>query len=85
MGKYMEEKDEFHTQTIGTLLALRAVTSAILKTHPEPEKLLNAIKEILKSPNALDGQFPPPLQAQFDERVQEMLSHLYLRLEKPNN
>lgn len=81
----MAEKDEFHVQTIGTLLAVRVVISAMLKTHPEPEKLLAAIKKILNSPNAFDGQFPPALQAQFDERIQEMTSHLYTRIQKPNN
>ncbi len=75
-------KDEFHVQTEGTLLALRLIIAAIMKTHPEPDQLLSAIKELLRDQNVLSGNLPAPFQAAFDERVQEMTSHLYDRIQK---
>lgn len=75
-------KDEFHFQTAGTLLALRVVTAAMLETHPEPNALLGAIKALLQTQDILAGNLPAPIQAAFDERMQEMTSHLYARIQK---
>ncbi len=80
----MELKDEFHMQTAGTLLAVRAVLAALLRNHPEPQQLLNDIREILNGPNSHDGQLPTPIQAAFDERMREFTSHLYARV-KPED
>lgn len=76
-------KDEFHFQTAGTLLAHRVIIAAILKSHPEPNKLLDAIKSLLNGQSLLDGNLPAPIQSAFDERMQEMTSHLYERIQKP--
>ncbi len=76
------QKDEFHIQTAGTLLALRLIIAAMLKTHPKPDHLLTAIKELLQAQGVLAGNLPAPFQAAFDERMQEMTSHLYTRIGK---
>jgi len=72
--------DEFHVQTDGSLIAVRAVLAALLKNHPEPQKLLDDIRSILQQPGARDGQLPAPIQAVFDERMEEFTSHLRSRL-----
>ena len=76
----MDLKDEFHIQTGGSLIAIRVVLAALLKSHPEPQRLLQDIQDILAGQDALDGQLPAPIQAAFDERLQELTSHLYARL-----
>lgn len=76
-------KDEFSHQTAGTLMVLRVIIVAMLKMHPEPNKLLDEIKALLNSHGVLEGNLPAPIQAAFDERMQEMTSHLYERLQKP--
>lgn len=77
----MELMDEFHFQTGGTLIAMRVVLAALLKTHPAPEQLLQEIRSILNGRGALDGQLPAPVQAAFDERMQELTSHLCARVQ----
>lgn len=76
----MELKDEFHVQVAGSLLAVRVILAALLKNHPAPDKLLADIREVMRGPNAGDGQLPGPIQASFDERMQEFTSHLYTRI-----
>jgi hypothetical protein len=75
-------KDDFHSQTAGTLLALRVIIVSMLKTHPEPERLLRTIDSVLALPGALDGLLPPSIQVVFDGLMQEMISHLR---ERPGN
>lgn len=75
-------KDEFHFQTAGTLIALRIIIAAMMKTHPDPETLLSAIQETLQASGSPDGGLLAPIQAAFDERLQEMTSHLYARTKK---
>lgn len=77
----MNPKDDFHVQVSGSLIAMRIVLAAILKTHPEPRKVLQAVNDLLKLPGALDGQLPEPIQAVLDERLQELLSHLHKRIQ----
>ena len=76
-------KNEFHFQTAGTLLAHRVIIVAMLKIHPEPNKLLDEIKALLNSHGVLDGNLLAPIQAAFDDRMQEMTLPLYDRLQKP--
>lgn len=76
----MDLKDEFRIQTGGSLIAIRVVLAALLKSHPEPQRLLQDIQDILAGEGALDGQLPAPIQASFDERIHELTSHLYARL-----
>jgi len=75
----MDLKHEFHMQTAGTLIAVRVVLAALLKAHPAPEQVLREIRSILNAPGALDGELLGPVQAVFDERMQELTSHLYVR------
>ena len=74
----MDMKDEFHFQVSGALLAVQVVLAALLKSHPTPDVVLKDIKEILAATPA-NGQLPAPIQAAFDERMQEFTSHLYVR------
>lgn len=74
----MEMKDEFHFQVSGALMAVQVVLAALLKSHPTPEVVLKDIKEILGATPA-NGQLLPPIQAAFDQRLQELTSHLYVR------
>ena len=73
-------KDEFQFQVSGTLIALRIVISALMKTHPDPEELLNTIRDILREPGAMDGQLPEAIQSNVDEILSEITSHLRKRL-----
>ena len=76
----MDLKDEFYIQTGGTLLAMRVLISAMLKNHTDPKAHLAAIRSVLAQYAAFDGQLPAPIQAAFDEGMQEMTSHLTTRI-----
>lgn len=73
-------KNEFEDQVSGTLIALRIVISALMKTHPDPEELLSAIRDILREPNVMDGQLPEAVQSNVDEILSEITSHLRKRI-----
>lgn len=77
-----QSKDEFHFQTAGTLVAIGVMVAALIKTHPEPEALQQALQEILQGPEAKDGELPAPIQAVVDRRLQELLAPLHARLRK---
>lgn len=77
-------KDEFHFQTAGALMAFRVIIVSMLKTHPEPEKLMHEIHSVLGHPGAQEGQLHPPIQVVFDDLMQEMTSHLRERMDKKN-
>jgi hypothetical protein len=63
----------------GTLLALRVVVAALLKTHPAPEQLLHEIKNLMDSQAELQKRLPDPLETAFDGRLHEFTSLLYAR------
>jgi hypothetical protein len=69
-------KDDFHSQVAGTLIAFRIAINAIMKTHPEPEKLLASIKETVVAAGSPEGNLPAPIQVVFDEVLLELTSHL---------
>ena len=76
----METKDEFQTQVTGSLIALRLVLAALVKTHPEPELLLQEIESLLRTQSQLNGHLPDPIEAVFIEQVDEFTSHLHARI-----
>jgi hypothetical protein len=76
----METKDEFHMQMAGSIIAIRIVIAALMKTHPHPEMLLQEIQSLISSQPTLEGNLPAPIQAAFDERLSEFTSHLYQRI-----
>lgn len=63
----------------GTLLALRVVVAALLKTHPAPEQLLHEIKNLMNTQAELQKRLPDPLETAFDGRLHEFTSLLYAR------
>lgn len=69
----------FFIQTGGSIIALRCVVAAIMKSHPEPERLLQALREIQALPGARDGEHPDPIQVAVDRIVAELTSHLVRR------
>lgn len=75
----MDANDE---QVTGTLLALRVVVAALVRTHPEPERLLHEIKATMDTSAELDKRLPGPLEAAFDARVHEFTSLLYARVSR---
>lgn len=77
----MDANDE-QAQVTGTLLALRVVVAALLRTHPEPERLLHEIKATMDAKAELDKRLPGPLETAFDERLHEFTSLLYSRVSR---
>jgi hypothetical protein len=63
----------------GTLLALRVVVSALLRTHPAPEQLLHEIKHLMDTQAELQKRLPDPLETAFDGRLHDFTSLLYAR------
>ena len=72
-------KDEFHFQTAGTLIAIRVVLAALLKDHPDPQKLLKNINELVEISGARKESFPTPIRENFDSILNELSSHLEVR------
>ena len=77
----MDANDE-QAQVTGTLLALRVVVAALVRTHPEPERLLHEIKTTMDASAELDKRLPGPLETAFDARVHEFTSLLYARVSR---
>jgi hypothetical protein len=69
-------------QLAGTLLALRVVMAALVRTHPEPERLLHEIKSTMDTQGELDKRLPGPQEAAFDARLHEFTSLLYARVSR---
>jgi len=78
----MESKDQMHPQVAGSLLALRVVVAALVRTHPAPEQLLQEIKNLMDSQAELEKRLPDPIETAFDGRLHEFTSHLYARLSR---
>jgi hypothetical protein len=74
----MDTNDE-QTQVTGTLLALRVVVAALVKTHPAPDQLLHEIKNLMDTRAELQKRLPDPLETAFDGRLHEFTSLLYAR------
>jgi len=74
----METNDE-QADVAGTLLALRLVVAALVKTHPAPEPLLQEIKNLMDTRAELQKRLPGPLETAFDGRLHEFTSILYAR------
>ena len=75
----METKDDFQPQVTGSLLAIRLVVAALVKTHPAPEQLLQEIKSQMDTRAELSSRLADPIEGAFDERLHEFTSILYAR------
>lgn len=75
----MDANDE---QVTGTLLALRVVVAALVRTHPEPERLLHEIKTTMDAHPELQKRLPGPQETAFDVRLHEFTSLLYARVSR---
>lgn len=75
----MESRDEFQAQVTGSVIAVRLVLAALVKTHPEPESLLQEIESLLRTQSQLNGHLPEAIESAFVEQVQEFTSHLRAR------
>ena len=73
-------KDDFDFQIAGTLIAMRVVLAAVLKEHQEPEKLRKTIIDLAEMSGATSGKLPSPIRENFDNILQELTSHLDVRL-----
>jgi len=69
-------------QVTGTLLALRVVLAALLRTHAEPERLLHEIKATMDVRGELQKRLPEAQEAAFDARLHEFTSLLYARVSR---
>ena len=78
----MDTNNEFQAQITGSLLAVRLVVAALVKTHPAPEQLLHEIKTQMDTRAELDNRLADPIEAAFDERLHEFTSQLYARISR---
>ena len=78
----METKDESDAQVTGSLLALRLVVAALLKSHPAPEQLLHEVRAQMDRRGELDKRLADPVESAFDERLHEFTSQLYARISR---
>lgn len=78
----METNDELQPQLTGSLLALRVVVAALVRTHPAPEQLLREIKNLMDRQSELEKRLPGPIETAFDSRLHEFTSHLYERISR---
>ena len=73
-------KNDFHFQTAGSLVAMRIVLASLLKEHPDPEKLRKTINDLAETSGARGESFPAPIRENFESILQEMVSHLDVRI-----
>ena len=78
----MQTNDEFQAQMTGSLLAVRLVMAALVKTHPAPEQLLQEIREQMDTRAELDKRLADPTEAAFDQQLHEFTSRLYARISR---
>jgi hypothetical protein len=78
----MESTDDFQAQATGSLLAVRIVVTALVRTHPAPEQLLYEIKSLMDTHVELKQRLPDPIEKAFDERLHEFASHVYARMSR---
>ena len=76
----METKEAFQAQLTGSLLAVRLVVAALIKSHPAPEQLLQEIRSQMDRRSELNERLPEPTEAAFDGQLHEFTSQLYARI-----
>jgi hypothetical protein len=78
----METNDDFQAQVTGSLIAIRLVVAALVKTHPSPDHLLQEIKAQMDNRGELSKRLAEPVEKAFDERLHEFTSQLYARISR---
>ena len=78
----METNDAFQAQLTGSLLAVRLVIAALIKSHPAPEELLREIKSQMDTRSELNKRLAAPAEAAFDGQLHEFTSQLYARINR---
>ena len=69
-------------QVTGSLLAIRLVIAALVKTHPAPEQLLHEIKSQMDSRAELEHRLADPVETALDEGLHEFTALLYARISR---
>jgi hypothetical protein len=78
----METNEAFHAQLTGSLLAVRLVIAALIRSHPAPEELLREIKAQMDTRAELDKRLAEPAEAALDGLLHEFTSQLYARINR---
>jgi hypothetical protein len=78
----METKEAYQAQLTGSLLAVRLVVAALIKSHPGPEQLLQEIRSQMDRRSELSERLPEPTEAAFDRQLHEFTSQLYARINR---
>jgi hypothetical protein len=78
----MDTHDDSLAEVAGSLLAIRVVVAALLKAHPEPERLLQEIRAQVDRRRELDHRLAPVVEVAFDERLHEFTSQVYARVSR---
>lgn len=76
----MQANDEFQAHVAGSSVAIRLVLAALVKTHPEPEQLLQEIQSLMNTQTKLNGRLPAAIDVAFNEQLHEFTSHLNARI-----
>lgn len=71
----MNSQDEIQAQLTGSLIAVRLVVAALVRTHPAPEQLLQEIRSLMDTRAELKERLPAPIEAAFNERLHEFTSY----------
>ena len=78
----MDTDNEFQAEMTGSLLAVRLVVAALVKTHPAPEQLLQEIKMQMDNRAELDTRLADRVELAFDQRLHEFTSQIYARISR---
>lgn len=76
--------EDLPIQTAGSIITLKIILAAMLKTHPNPEELLVAIDDIAQTSGARNPQLYGPIRKQVDDGIEELTSHLRKSIQERN-